>query len=113
MKRSDYIFIFILGSLIFAGQLALYVYLPALPLISKALSTSNAVMEMSVSFFLLGFGLSQLIYGPLSDTYGRKPVLVFGMVLLSAGLFLGSISFGGFTFLLSRVLQGVGGGAYC
>lgn len=56
-------------------------YLPALPHMTQALQTTDALSSLSISCFLLLFGASMLFWGPLSDKYGRKPVLYTGALL--------------------------------
>ncbi|MBS7808168.1 Bcr/CflA family efflux MFS transporter [Variovorax sp. PCZ-1] len=56
-------------------------YLPALPSMTAALGASMPQAQLTLSALLLSFGISQLIWGPVSDKYGRKPVLIIGLVL--------------------------------
>ncbi|MDN3686016.1 MFS transporter [Vibrio sinaloensis] len=60
--------------IIATGQVGVSIYLPSLPLISQELSASHADVQLLVTLFLVGFGASQLFYGPLSDAIGRRPV---------------------------------------
>jgi DHA1 family bicyclomycin/chloramphenicol resistance-like MFS transporter len=54
-------------------------YLPALPAISDSLNASMAEIQLTLTALLLAFGISQLVWGPLSDRFGRKPILLWGM----------------------------------
>ena len=54
-------------------------YLPALPVLRSDLSASMAQTQLTLSALLLAFGVSQLVWGPLSDRFGRKPVLLAGL----------------------------------
>src|SRR6056297_3438705 len=63
------------------GPLSTDMYLPALPAISSALAASTAETQATLSAFLVGFACGQLLYGPLSDRIGRKPVLAVGLAL--------------------------------
>ena len=56
-------------------------YLPALPHMVETLAADEATVGLTVSGFLLIFGLSMLFWGPLSDKYGRRPVMLFGSSL--------------------------------
>ena len=59
-------------------------YLPALPTIAADLGATTAATQMTLMVFFVGFGLSQLVYGPVSDMVGRKPPLYFGLSLFSS-----------------------------
>ncbi len=86
-------------------------YLPSLPRMAEALSTNYATASLTVSGFLLIFALSMLVWGPLSDKYGRRPVLLGGSVLYvfsSVAIALaGDIS----SLLFWRGVQALGSGA--
>jgi len=63
------------------GPLSTDMYLPSLPAIAAALGSDSAGAQMTLSAFLFGFAGGQIFYGPLSDRFGRKPVLLGGMAL--------------------------------
>lgn len=93
------------------APLAIDAYLPAMPSLAASIGASVHHTELSLSVFLLGFALGQLICGPLSDRYGRKPVLMTGLcVFFLASLALtqvGSLE----TLWGFRFVQALGGGA--
>ena len=74
----------LITALVALGPLSTDFYLPALPAITAALNTDVANTQLTLSIFLIGFAVGQLAYGPLSDRYGRRPVLLFGMVVYVA-----------------------------
>ena len=74
-----------LAGLSVLGFLATDMYLPAFAAMQQDLNTSAASISASLSLFLAGFALGQLFWGPLSDRYGRKPVLLSGLAIFSAG----------------------------
>jgi DHA1 family bicyclomycin/chloramphenicol resistance-like MFS transporter len=78
-------FVVVIASIMALNPLAMDMMLPALPDIASAFHIANANRPQEVlSTFLIGFGFGQFIMGPLSDRFGRRPVLVDGMVLYGA-----------------------------
>jgi DHA1 family bicyclomycin/chloramphenicol resistance-like MFS transporter len=62
------------------GPLAIDMYLPALPTISRDLATSPASVQVSLAVYFIGIAFGQAFYGPLSDRFGRKPALYLGLI---------------------------------
>jgi MFS transporter, DHA1 family, multidrug resistance protein len=60
-------------------------YLPALPTMSESLGASQGELELTISGYLLGFAVGQLVWGPLSDRYGRKGPLLLGIAIFAVG----------------------------
>lgn len=71
----------LLTALVALGQISTSIYIPSLPFLVDALDTTAAGVNLTLSMFLFGFALCQLVYGPLSDRFGRRPVLVVGVGL--------------------------------
>jgi MFS transporter, DHA1 family, multidrug resistance protein len=71
------------------------VYLPAFPLLTRELGASMSAAQLTMSALILAFGLAQLVWGPLADRFGRRPVLLLGLSLYAAAsvgcVFAGSI----------------------
>lgn len=74
----------LLTTLVALGPLSTDLYLPALPGMAVAFATDVARVQLTLSVFLIGFAVAQLFYGPVSDRYGRRPALLFGLVLYLA-----------------------------
>jgi DHA1 family bicyclomycin/chloramphenicol resistance-like MFS transporter len=91
--------------------LAVDMYLPAIPQIADDFSTSISTIQNSLSIFLLGFGSGMLVYGPLSDRYGRRPLALFGLAAFALSSAMLVLSPSGFWFLALRLLQGFLGSA--
>ncbi|HEX8621267.1 MAG TPA: multidrug effflux MFS transporter [Allosphingosinicella sp.] len=78
-------FVVLIAGLMSLNALAIDAMVPALPAIGSALGVADEnSRQLVVSLYVLGFGLTQIIYGPLSDRFGRKPVLVVSLVLYVA-----------------------------
>jgi DHA1 family bicyclomycin/chloramphenicol resistance-like MFS transporter len=91
------------------NPLAMDMMLPALPDIASTFQIKIANRPQEVlSTFLIGFGIGQFIMGPLSDRFGRRPVLVDGMVLYGIASLLAIMAQSFETLLLARALQGLG-----
>jgi Bcr/CflA subfamily drug resistance transporter len=97
-----------LGGLSVLGFLATDMYLPAFAAMQEDLQTPAAAISASLSLFLAGFAFAQLLWGPLSDRFGRKPVLLLGLVIFAVGC-LGMLWVRDATWLLVlRFVQAVG-----
>jgi DHA1 family bicyclomycin/chloramphenicol resistance-like MFS transporter len=105
-------FIALMAALMASNALAIDAMLPALPAIGEALGVGeDNRRQLVITVYLLGFGIAQLVYGPLSDRYGRKRLLVGGLVLYSLFATTAGLA-GSFTLLLlSRALQGMAAAA--
>lgn len=81
IKKQSKLLIVLLSALVAFGPLSIDMYLPALPSIAHDLNSTVAATQKTITIFLLGFSIGMLIYGPLSDRFGRKKLLLIGMVL--------------------------------
>lgn len=107
--RPDSLAIGILLTMVVAlGPVSTDLYLPSLPTIGRALGTDQPSVQLTLSGFLVAFALCQLIHGPLSDRFGRRPVLLGGLGLYLAAsigcMFAPSIEW----LIAGRFLQAVG-----
>ncbi len=97
-----------LAGLSMLGFLATDMYLPAFAAIQQDLQTPASAVSASLSLFLAGFAVAQLLWGPLSDRYGRKPILLAGLTIFAIGC-LGMLWVrDGTTLLVLRFVQAVG-----
>jgi DHA1 family bicyclomycin/chloramphenicol resistance-like MFS transporter len=100
-----------LGALTALGPLSNDLYVPSLPLVSAGLEAGGGRVQLTLSTLLLGLSLGSLIYGPLSDQYGRKPVLVAGLAVYVVGAVLAARAMDLGTLVAWRFLQGLGASA--
>ena len=87
-KKSRVLLIAFLGIMSAMAPLATDMYLPALPALSSEFSASTSATQLTLTMTMLGMAIGQIFLGPLSDMYGRKAPLFFGMIvfaLVSAG----------------------------
>ncbi|GLR06315.1 Bcr/CflA family drug resistance efflux transporter [Vibrio hyugaensis] len=98
--------------IIATGQVGVSIYLPSLPLIGHDLNLPQHAIQNLVTLFLVGFGVSQLFYGPLSDSIGRRPVFILGQSVYLVGTVI-CIAFAEHIAALEagRLLQGLGAGS--
>lgn len=102
-------FVAIVAAIMALNPLAMDLMLPALPDVAKAFHISDANRVQAVlSVFLAGFGAGQFIMGPLSDRFGRRPILLGGLVVYGIASLLAIIAPSFETLLLARALQGLG-----
>jgi DHA1 family bicyclomycin/chloramphenicol resistance-like MFS transporter len=101
----------VLGLLSAVGPFAIDMYLPALPAIAADLHTTTAATQMTLTVFFIAFGLCQIVYGPLSDVYGRKAPLYAGLVLFTLGSIGCALAPGIGALIAFRFVQGLGAAA--
>ncbi len=108
LRPQSLAFTFLIGALAALPPLSIDLGLPALTMLQSSLGATPAQAALTLSLFLAGFGVAQLMMGPLSDRYGRRPVMLFGMALYAlAGL--GCALAPSIEVLLSfRLLEGIG-----
>ncbi|GLK81605.1 multidrug effflux MFS transporter [Methylopila turkensis] len=99
----------VLALLTAVGPLAIDMYLPSLPHLTAALGASPAGGQMTLSAFLLGFALGQIVYGPLSDARGRKPTLLASLALFTFGSALCAVAPSIEMLIAARFVQALGG----
>ena len=101
-------FIPFLGVLSALGPLSNDLYVPSLPLVADGLDAGGGAVQLTLSTLLLGLSLGALVYGPLSDQYGRKPVLAVGLTVYVVAAIMAALAQSLATLVLWRFLQGLG-----
>jgi len=100
--------VWIIAGLIALGPLSTDFYIPTLPAIGEHFEVSMSEVQWTLSGYVAALGLWQLVAGPLSDRFGRRPVLLGGLATYGMGALACSVSFDLDTLVLGRVLQGIG-----
>lgn len=85
-------------------------FLPSMPDIVDEFGSTEAFLTLGVSLFLVSFAASQLVYGPASDRWGRRPVLYVGLTIFVLGGIMCVFAQSAEMLILGRILQGIGGG---
>ncbi|MFC4353211.1 multidrug effflux MFS transporter [Fodinicurvata halophila] len=91
------------------GPLALNIFIPSMPGLQYSLSADYATVQLTLTLYLIGLAVSQLLYGPLSDRYGRRPLLLGGLGLFVLASLACSFATSIEELILARILQAVGG----
>jgi DHA1 family bicyclomycin/chloramphenicol resistance-like MFS transporter len=98
----------LVGALLALQPLATDMYLPTLPSIAAAFDASVATVQWTLSGFIATFAIMQLVAGPLSDRFGRYPLIVSGVLIYFAGSLVCALAPSIGTLVLGRLLQAVG-----
>lgn len=108
MEKNKFLIVVILILTTSVTIMSTDIYTPSLPHLTSIFNTTPAIISLSISLATLTFGLAMLAYGPLVDTYGRRPILLYGMVgftLFTAGCALATSAQ---TLIIGRILQNSG-----
>lgn len=103
-----YLIVF-LGLLSAFGPFVIDMYLPALPEMTEVFDCDSSTVQLGLTFCMVGLAAGQLVFGPASDKYGRKPVLVFSLGVFVAASLICCLSTSVEVFTVARFLQGIGG----
>lgn len=108
-KRSQFEFVVLMAALMSIVALSIDAVLPALPMIGDYLSVSDPQHNQKlITTIFLGLGIGQLIFGPLSDSFGRKPIVYAGFILFVIASIICITTKSFEMMLFGRVLQGIG-----
>ncbi|MCX4756855.1 multidrug effflux MFS transporter [Kitasatospora purpeofusca] len=103
--------IVVLGGLVALGPLTTDLYLPGLPAIADDLVAEPAAVQLTLTFSMFGVAAGQLIFGPLSDRFGRRPPLLAGLVVYTLASIVCVIAPDLTTLIAARFVQGAAGAA--
>lgn len=111
IHTESFVFTLLLAALGTLPPFSIDMALPALSQIAEALSSSVGTVTLTLSFFMAGFSLAQLVFGPVSDRFGRRPTLLVGCFLFTVASFACAIAPNIEFLLLARFIEGCGAGA--
>ncbi|MGF1763055.1 Bcr/CflA family multidrug efflux MFS transporter [Aliivibrio kagoshimensis] len=103
--------IVILGAIAALTPLAIDMYLPAMPSIAADLGVTSNAVQITLTAYMAGFAIGQLLHGPLADSYGRKPVLLIGTLFFALASIVSATTTGIEALTWVRVAQGFSGAA--
>ena len=103
------LFLFVLVALTALGPMSMQIFLPALPAIRNEFAVAGAAAQATLSVSMLAIALSTLVYGPISDRFGRRPIVIFGLVVYLVGSAMCAAAPDIWVLVSGRVLQGAGG----
>ena len=104
------LFALALASISLIGPLAVHLFMPVIPAVKAALGLSDALAQLTFSVALFGMAFATLFYGSLSDSYGRRPVLLSGLALFLVGSALSAVATSVIPLVLGRFVQAIGAG---
>jgi DHA1 family bicyclomycin/chloramphenicol resistance-like MFS transporter len=110
-QLSERMIVMLIASIASFPALSTDLYLPALPTMSEQLNCSVPLVNLSLSVFFISISISSLFWGPLSDKYGRKPIMVIGIPLYVVSSFFCVVSQNVFQLIAARMFQAIGAGA--
>lgn len=109
--KLDLTLIIILGAIAALTPLAIDMYLPAMPSIAADLGVTSNAVQITLTAYMAGFAIGQLLHGPLADSYGRKPVLLIGTLFFTIASIVSATTTGIEALTWVRVAQGFAGAA--
>src|SRR5690606_5662649 len=108
-RNSTTRLVLILGSMAAIGPLSIDMYLPAFNDIAESLNTDKNQVGYTLTSYFLGIGVGQLLFGPLSDRYGRKKPTIIGLIVFSLSALAIAFTPGIEVFIGTRVFMALGG----
>ncbi|USD64168.1 Bcr/CflA family multidrug efflux MFS transporter [Vibrio sp. SCSIO 43136] len=110
-NQLGWLLFFVLGAIGALTPLAIDMYLPAMPAIAKDLGVEAGDVQITLTMYTAGFAVGQLLHGPLSDSYGRKPILIIGTALFALAAMVSATTSGIDALTYVRFAQGFAGAA--
>jgi DHA1 family bicyclomycin/chloramphenicol resistance-like MFS transporter len=92
-----------------SGTFPIHVFVPALPAVASDFATSASALQFTITLYMVGLSIGQLVYGPLSDRFGRRPILICGLALYTAGTIAAAVAGSLASLIAARMTQALGG----
>lgn len=109
LSKNGLIFLLILLDMVI--PLSNDMYLPALPTMLTNFQTTTSILNFTIAGFFFFFAIGTLIFGPISDKYGRKPILLGGVIIYTIASIACALSSNVYLLILFRVFQAIGAGS--
>ena len=99
----------LLAAMTALGPLAQNIFIPSMPALPAVFDVAYGKVQLTLTLYFIGFAIAQLIYGPLSDRFGRRPVMLGGLSLFCLGTILSMVAPTLWLLILGRFIQSIGG----
>ena len=109
VSRAAHAPLWLLALVTFSGTLAMHIFVPALPIAARSLGAGIGEMQMTVSLYIFGLAVGQLVYGPLADRFGRRPVMLAGLGLYTVAGLAAALAPDVHALIAARLFQAMGG----
>ena len=109
--QISFLLFLVLGAIGALTPLAIDMYLPAMPTIARDLGVTEGAVQITLTAYTAGFAIGQLIHGPLADSYGRRPVLILGVLFFGIASIVSATTTGIEALTWVRTAQGFAGAA--
>ncbi|MCG6268107.1 Bcr/CflA family multidrug efflux MFS transporter [Vibrio furnissii] len=110
-SKLGFLLFVVLGAIGALTPLAIDMYLPAMPAIARDLGASAGAVQITLTAYTTGFAIGQLLHGPLADSYGRRPVMLCGILLFAIASMVSATTDGIDALTMIRAAQGFAGAA--
>ncbi|PXW55627.1 multidrug effflux MFS transporter [Chelatococcus asaccharovorans] len=101
--------LWLLASLTFSATLAMHIFVPALPQAARDLDAGVGAMQLTISLYIFGLAVGQLIYGPIADRFGRRPTLIMGLCIYVVAGIAAAVTPSADALIVTRLFQAMGG----
>ena len=109
MSPIQYIlFVTLIAGISSLNPVAIDIFLPAMPAIARSMATDPGTLGITLGIFTIGTAFGQIIFGPISDKFGRKPIIIFGLGVYVFAAILASFSSNIWELSFIRFIQGIG-----